>query len=101
MKAENRKIEKEKRIIARMIRLYCRYKERNPELCPACEALLLYTHQRLDRCPFGEKKRACRQCTIHCYKPEMRERIRRVMRFSGPRMIFYAPMTFFKHLFSR
>ena len=23
----------------------------------------------------------------HCYKPEMREKIREVMRFSGPRML--------------
>jgi hypothetical protein len=30
----------------------------------------------------------------------MRERMREVMRFSGPRMLLYAPMEAIRHLFS-
>ena len=73
-------------------------KEKNVTLCPRCEELLHYAHARLDRCPFGEKKKACKQCSIHCYKPAMREQMRRVMRFSGPRMLIYAPWEAIKHL---
>lgn len=98
---EKKKIEKEKRIIEQMIRLYCLHKEKNEELCDECNELLLYARQRLDRCTFGEKKPACRQCPIHCYKPKMKEKIRLVMRFSGPRMIFYTPIEVLKHLFSK
>ena len=36
-----------------------------------------------------ETKTFCSNCKVHCYKPEMRKKIRAVMRFSGPRMIFY------------
>ncbi len=99
MKTEKQTIEKEKRIIEQMIRLYCRRKEKNKILCTECKELLLYAQQRLDRCSFGEKKPTCRQCPIHCYKPGMKEKIRLVMRFSGPRMMLYAPIEVLKHLF--
>ena len=38
-----------------------------------------------------ETKTFCSNCRVHCYRSEMREEIRKVMRFSGPRMIFYHP----------
>jgi hypothetical protein len=69
------RIDQEKRVVELMIRLYCRKKEKNVTLCPQCEELLRYAHARLDRCPFGEKKKACKQCSVHCYKPAMRERV--------------------------
>ena len=82
------KIEKEKATVELMIRLYCKHIEGNKELCASCRLLLEYAHARLDCCRFGEQKTACRRCPVHCYKPEMREKIREVMRFSGPRMVF-------------
>ena len=81
------RIAHEKKTVELMIRLYCRKKEKNTILCADCEELLRYAHARLDHCPFGEKKSACKECTVHCYKPVMRERMRQVMRFSGPRML--------------
>ena len=70
------RIEQEKQTVEQMIRLYCRKKEGNETLCPQCREVLEYAHARLSRCPFGEKKGTCRLCTIHCYKPEMREQMR-------------------------
>ena len=35
---------------------------------------------------------------MHCYKPQMREKIRDVMRFSGPRMIFHHPIAAVRHV---
>lgn len=81
-----------------MIRLYCRRKEGHDNLCPECQALLDYAHLRLSRCPFGENKTSCRRCPVHCYSPLMRERIRIVMRYSGPRMLLYHPIETLKHL---
>ena len=43
-------------------------------------------------------KTFCSNCKVHCYKPEMREKIRTVMRYSGPRMIFHAPIPAIRHV---
>ena len=67
-------IDHEKRVVELMIRIFCRKKEKNTILCPDCVELLHYAHSRLDRCPFGEKKKACKQCAIHCYKPAIRSK---------------------------
>jgi hypothetical protein len=45
-----------------------------------------------------ETKTFCSNCKVHCYKPEMREKIKEIMRFSGPRMIFYHPIMAIRHL---
>lgn len=95
------RIEREKATVARMIALYCRKKEGNGELCPACKGLEEYARQRLDRCPHGNTKPACKKCTVHCYKPAMRQRMRAVMRFAGPRMLFYYPSEAIRHLFKK
>ena len=53
--------------------------------------MLIYATARLDRCKFGDGKTKCHKYPVHCYRPDMREKIREVMRFSGPRMMFYHP----------
>lgn len=95
------RIDREKRIVERMIRIYCRHREGNAELCGECAALVAYACSRLERCRFGAGKGSCRRCSVHCYRPDMRRRIRTVMRFSGPRMLLYAPLEFMRHLFMR
>lgn len=95
----HRRIEKEKIIVEQMIRLYCCKRDRQTTLCPKCQELLKYALSRLDRCRFGNSKPTCKKCPIHCYRPDMKERIRVVMRWSGPRMIFYHPIATIKHLF--
>lgn len=80
------------------IRLYCRLKEGYKNLCPDCEKLAEYAENRLRHCPFGDEKGSCRNCKIHCYRPDMKEKIKEVMRFSGPRMLFYHPVMAIRHL---
>ena len=92
------RIENEKKTVELMVRLYCRRYEKNSNLCADCIELLNDAEVRLDRCKFGEKKPTCKKCPVHCYKPDMRERMRRVMRWAGPRMIFYYPLEAIKHL---
>lgn len=81
-----------------MISLYCRKKHQQQNLCTQCQELKEYAAERISRCKYGEMKPVCRKCPIHCYKPEMREKIRAVMRFCGPRMIVYHPLIAVKHL---
>lgn len=92
------RIEEEKTVVEQMINLYCRKKEGNASLCPSCNELLEYARQRLDRCKFGNRKTTCKKCPVHCYRPDMRERIKAIMRWSGPRMLFYHPVSAVKHL---
>ena len=92
------RIEREKSTVAAMLSIYCRYKEGNRHLCDDCKMLLEYANRRLEHCKFGEGKSTCRKCPIHCYKPDMRERMREVMRFSGPRMILFHPVMAICHL---
>ena len=92
------KREREKRMVEDMIRLYCRKNHGTKMLCGECNALLDYAKQRSEKCPFMETKTFCSNCRVHCYKSEMREKIRAVMRFSGPRMLFVHPVAAIRHV---
>lgn len=99
MSAVETKRQREKKTVALMIKLYCRKKHGTKnELCPDCKALSEYAAMRSDKCPFMESKTFCSNCKVHCYKPDMREKIREVMRFSGPRMILYHPIMAVRHV---
>ena len=37
-------------------------------------------------------------CPIHCYKPDRREQVKSVMKYSGPRMIFKHPIFAIRHI---
>jgi hypothetical protein len=63
--------------------------------------LLCYAQERLERCVFGVKKPVCAVCPVHCYKPEMRARIKAVMRHAGPRLLFRRPGLVLFHLWTR
>ncbi len=92
------RIEQEKRVVKWMIEFYCKHHHNNP-VCDECSELCEYATSRLSLCKFGENKTTCKNCPVHCYKPIMREKIRNVMRFSGPRMFFHHPIVALKHLF--
>lgn len=97
------KRQKEQKMVGKMMVLYCKskhgrkaFKERG--LCPQCRELLDYAEWKIRKCPFMEEKTFCSNCRVHCYKKEMRERIRQVMVFSGPRMLLYAPKAAIWHV---
>ena len=92
------KRENEKYVVGQMISLYCRRNHHSKGFCPECQELYDYAKMRIDKCPFMETKTFCSNCRVHCYKPDYRERIRVVMRFSGPRMLFYHPVMAIRHL---
>lgn len=96
---------KEKDIVELMIKIYCdknhgnkgQEKDENG-LCPHCKELVDYAFERVERCPKGEEKGFCSSCEIHCYSKEHRAEIRKVMVFSGRRIIVSHPMMTIKHL---
>ena len=94
------KRQREKKVVGEMIALYCHknHHTKGKDLCPDCQALVDYAQSRSDHCPFMENKTFCSNCRVHCYSPKMREQIRQVMRFSGPRMIFHHPVMAVRHV---
>jgi len=99
MPNDHPRIERESKTIEAMIRLYCRdHHEGEDEFCPECKELWEYALVRLDRCPFQENKPTCAKCPVHCYKPDMREKVRAVMRYAGPRMLRRHPVLAVLHL---
>ena len=92
------KREREKETVSVMIAIYCRKKHGGKTICPDCAALDTYAKQRSDKCPFMETKTFCSNCKAHCYKKDMLKKIREVMRYSGPRMIFHHPVMAIRHV---
>jgi len=84
---------RENKTIESMIKIYCHGQHgTGDKLCSECDNLLKYAMRRISQCKFGENKRTCAKCPVHCYKPIMRERIKKVMRYAGPRMLSRHPI---------
>ena len=106
MKKNRRDFEKE--IFAEMVLLYCHHHgharddvhKSAPEPCSNCREIIDYGIHRINVCKFGDAKKFCSQCTVHCFRPDMRSAVQQIMRFSGPRMIFHHPGMVIKHLMS-
>lgn len=99
--------EKEQKLIPIMIQKYCKGNHkterklqgiRRKEVCEDCKKLSDYALFRLEKCPFKINKKFCSFCKIHCYKPDMRQKIKAVMRYSGPRMLFSHPIFAISHV---
>jgi hypothetical protein len=88
----------EKKTIRYMIEIYCRGEHKASFLCNECVDLLNYAVTRLDKCPLDKSKVTCNKCKIHCYEPKQREKIREVMKYSGPRMLYRHPISAIKHM---
>ena len=82
----------EKETVERMLQIYCSHHHERSGLCETCHELREYSFARIEKCPLRPEKPVCAACKVHCYKPLMRERIKLVMRFSGPRMVYKAPV---------
>ncbi len=89
---------RERKTISLMIKMYCQSEHHQGSVCEECLELEKYAHFRLSKCPFQEKKPACQNCKIHCYKPDMKQQVKQVMRKSGPKMIWKNPYFAIMHL---
>lgn len=93
------RVRREKKTVEVMLSIYCgdHHPTRNG-LCGDCRELLKYSHEHLESCPYAEHKPTCARCPTHCYDEPHRERMRAVMRFSGPRMMTRHPVLAFLHM---
>jgi hypothetical protein len=99
MSQEQPRLSREKRTVEVMVRIACRGRHGTQgEICEECEKLLSYALDRLAKCPFQASKPTCAECSIHCYRPDMRGKIQSVMRYAGPRMLFRHPCLAIAHL---
>ena len=94
----DKKRHKEKVLVSHMIGIYCKGHHSKVGLCDECLQLEQYAHKRIDLCPFMETKTFCSKCQVHCYQRDMRLKIKEVMRYSGPRLLFSHPFLLIKHM---
>lgn len=107
----SRRVRREKQTLALMIHMFCAQNHtgfgalspvgQNAALCEQCASLRAYAEKRVEQCVFGDGKPTCARCTVHCFRSDMREEIRRIMRFAGPRMTFRHPHLAIRHLLDR
>ena len=91
------KVIEEKTIYA-MHKLYCKDNHGDDDLCDSCHEIYNYSIKRIEACHFQPDKPACSHCPVHCYKADMREKVRDIMRYAGPRMIYRHPFFAVMHI---
>jgi len=96
-----KRITREKKTIDKMVHVYCKahHETKRNQLCDECTEFLSYACKRLDKCPFQEEKPTCGKCLVHCYQPQMKEKAKIIMRYSGPRLILRSPGLALHHVF--
>jgi hypothetical protein len=93
---------RELKTLEAMTALYCRAHHGGGDaLCEECAELMRYAAKRLAVCPYGETKPVCTKCQIHCYGPAPRERVRVIMRESGPKMLLRHPLLAIGHILDK
>ena len=103
------KVDIDVKVLSLFIQFYCEKKHRSAEkfhwepsekfqdlglltkplLCEDCLGLIEYSANRRRLCPLNPKP-TCRNCEIHCYQGDYRDRIKEVMKFSGKHYLLYA-----------
>jgi hypothetical protein len=48
---------------------------------------------------FKKRNPPVAKCLVHCYQPQMKEKAKKIMRYSGPRMLFHSPVLTLRHVF--
>lgn len=101
---DKRRLERDNKTVMAMAKLYCRdhhcgSQDKNG-LCPECSEIANYALQRTKKCPHLHKG-ICEACEIQCYKPSMRAGIRKIMAYSGPRMITHHPVMAIRHVIKK
>ena len=97
---DNKRISMEQKTIEAMMKCYCKdIHQPDTDLCDECAELLTYAQIRLDKCVFGPDKAVCTNCKVHCYKKDVREKIKVVMRYAVPKMLVIHPFLALNHVY--
>ncbi len=104
--ALSRKEKRDIQILIRFVHIFCRENHRRNfkkpfsppseevaslvgrgvQLCESCSDLLAYGIRKRFRCPYDPKP-MCKKCETQCYSQNYKQKVREVMRFSGPYLI--------------
>lgn len=115
----DRKLRRDLKVVAKFIDVYCRHRHnaddkapaqlrnidvealygRPLHLCPSCRKLFVHAFVKRVACPLHPKP-ACKKCPTHCYAPEYRAQIRKVMKYSGRRLVLCGRLDYLYHLFA-
>ncbi|MCK4889761.1 MAG: nitrous oxide-stimulated promoter family protein [Candidatus Aminicenantes bacterium] len=103
MNRRGKVIQREQNIINVMICMFCHnnHETGKEELCDSCRNLRSYSYERLKNCPLLPDKPPCEKCPVHCYNKEMREKVKEIMRYSGPRMVLRHPYFALLHIWNK
>lgn len=94
----SKKFKREGLTIEKMLLIFCRgHHSKKEKLCLSCSDLLSYCIERIKKCPHALAKPRCAECKIHCYQKAMRDRMKEVMKYSGPRMVYRHPWLTIMH----
>jgi hypothetical protein len=92
-------IQREKKMVDAMVIIYCKdHHDYSDVLCPKCFELGVYAKNRLENCPYQEKKPVCGICDLKCYNPQHKDYAEIIFNYSGPRMMFQHPRLALHHL---
>ena len=68
------------------------------QVCPECREFLSYAIARRINCPLDPKP-VCKHCPVHCYKPDYRQQVKDIMRFSGKHLLLRGRVDLLWHYF--
>jgi hypothetical protein len=68
------------------------------QVCAECREFLAYAVARRINCPLDPKP-VCKHCPVHCYKPNYRQQVKDVMRFSGKYLLLRGRLDLLWHYF--
>ncbi len=96
----HKRLKTEFKTLVTMVNIYCKshHTYDNDTPCTNCQDLIAYARKRLLSCPFQKEKPTCGKCTVHCYKKSMQNRVKKVMKFAGPKMVYHHPIMALTHL---
>ena len=97
---------KDTRVLEQFIQIYCDTKHSEAvksekdglNLCSECYETMDYSKLRRELCPLDPKP-MCKNCEIHCYQPDQRQKIRDIMRHSGMYLIKRGRIDMLLHYF--
>lgn len=99
MAIDHPRMKRERKTIGVMIKIFCKGNHKSkPTLCKDCQTLLDYSYMKLSDCPYQYNKPTCKNCVIHCYTEPEKTELRKIMRYSGPRILFTNPILAIQHL---
>ena len=102
MSVKINRVDSQKKSMEVMVKLYCRKNHTSKEeICYECREVLNYAVTRLNNCRYGDNKPNCGDCKTCCYKKDMKEKMIKIMRYSGPRLLVHNPRIALEHIIDK